>query len=47
MGKSFLHRPPFVVAAALVVLILLTNVLASRLARFGGAAGTRMRTATR
>lgn len=34
-------------AAALVVLILLTNVLASRLARFGGAAGTRMRNATR
>jgi phosphate transport system permease protein len=34
-------------AAALVVLILLTNVLAARLARFGGAAGTRMRRATR
>jgi|GEM_PF-458297 len=34
-------------AAALVVLILLTNVLASRLARFGGAAGTRVRHATR
>ena len=34
-------------AAALVVLILLTNVLATRLARFGGAAGTRMRRATR
>lgn len=34
-------------AAALVVLILLTNVLAARLARFGGAAGTRLRRATR
>ncbi|MDB5220836.1 MAG: Phosphate transport system permease protein PstA [Myxococcaceae bacterium] len=34
-------------AAALVVLILLTNVLAARLARFGGAAGTRIRRATR
>ncbi len=34
-------------AATLVVLILLTNVLAARLARFGGAAGTRMRRATR
>jgi phosphate transport system permease protein len=34
-------------AAALVVLILVTNVLAARLARFGGAAGTRMRRATR
>jgi phosphate transport system permease protein len=34
-------------AAALVILILTTNVLASRLARFGGAAGTRMRRATR
>jgi phosphate transport system permease protein len=34
-------------AAALVVLILLTNVLAARLGRFGGAAGTRMRHATR
>jgi phosphate transport system permease protein len=34
-------------AAALVVLIMLTNVLAARLGRFGGAAGTRMRRATR
>lgn len=34
-------------AAALVVLILLTNVLAARLARFGGAGGTRLRRATR
>lgn len=34
-------------AAALVVLILITNVLAARLGRFGGAAGTRMRRATR
>ena len=34
-------------AATLVVLILLTNVLAARLARFGGAAGTRMKRATR
>jgi phosphate transport system permease protein len=34
-------------AAALVVLIVLTNVLAARLGRFGGAAGTRLRRATR
>ena len=34
-------------AAALVVLILLTNVLAARLGRFGGAGGTRLRRATR
>ena len=34
-------------AAALVVLIVLTNVLAARLGRFGGAAGTRLRKATR
>lgn len=34
-------------AATLVVLILLTNVMAARLARFGGAAGTRLRRATR
>ncbi|MDB4938524.1 MAG: Phosphate transport system permease protein PstA [Labilithrix sp.] len=34
-------------AAALVVLVMMTNVLASRLARFGGASGTRMRRATR
>jgi len=34
-------------AAALVALTLLTNLLASRLARFGGAAGTRMRRVTR
>ena len=33
-------------AAALVMLILFTNVLAARLARFGGAAGTRLRRAT-
>ncbi len=34
-------------AAALVVLILLTNVLAARLGRFGGAGGTRLKRATR
>lgn len=34
-------------AAALVVLILLTNVLAARLGRFGGATGTRLRGTTR
>ena len=34
-------------AAVLVVLVGLTNVLAARLARFGGAAGTRVRKATR
>jgi phosphate transport system permease protein len=34
-------------AAALVVLILLTNMLAARLGRFGGAGGTRLRRATR
>jgi phosphate transport system permease protein len=34
-------------AAALVALILATNILAGRLARFGGATGTRMRNATR
>lgn len=34
-------------AAALVVLIALTNVLAGRLARYGGAAGTRAKKATR
>ncbi len=34
-------------AAALVVLILLTNILAARLARYGGATGTRLRASTR
>jgi phosphate transport system permease protein len=34
-------------AAALVVLILLTNILAARLGRFGGASGTRLRRTTR
>jgi len=33
--------------AALVVLVLLTNVLAAKLARFGGATGKRLKGATR